>query len=224
MAVGQKKGGRRNIMKMKLFYLVFAVAILVLIINIVAFPALPDKVPVHWGLNGEPNRYGSKLENLFLSALPLVLLILFKIIPAIDPKRESFQKHSKAYSILILFIILFISAMNLMGLFSALGYKINFSVVLPIFLGILFIVIGNYLSQIRPNYFVGIRTPWTLASEYVWRKTHRFGGYVFVIIGLFSFFSFLLNGLGMYLFLAALIIGMVTIILYSYLIFKKRLC
>ncbi len=208
-------------MKNRLFYISLTLSVIVLVISIIAYPALPNKIPVHWGLNGEPNRYGSKLEHLFLSALPLLLLFLFNFLPSIDPKKEAYKKHSKAYSILILFIIIFLSGMDILALCSAMGYNVKFSIVVPIFLGILFIGIGNYMSQIRPNYFVGFRTPWTLASEHVWRKTHRFGGYVFIIIGIVPFSSIIVAGFGMKLFLGALVLGIGAIYIYSYLIFTK---
>ncbi|MDP4157052.1 MAG: SdpI family protein, partial [Bacillota bacterium] len=81
---------------------------------------------------------------------------------------------------------------------------------------------GNFMTQLRHNYFFGIRTPWTLASEYVWKKTHRFGGYVFVVIGLVPLSSIFIGPIGMYLFLGALAIGIVMILMYSYFVFKRE--
>ena len=209
-------------MNKKLFYVSLCIAILVMLINLIAFPYLPNKIPVHWGLNGEVDRYGSKLEQLLMSALPIVLLFVFYYVPSIDPKKESFRKHSKAYSTINLMIIVFLSGINLIALINALGVPIQFSIVVPVFLGILFIGIGNYTSQIRPNYFVGFRTPWALASEHVWRKTHRFGGYVFIIIGLVPFLSIIIGGKAMILFLVVLFIGIASIYLYSYWVFKTN--
>lgn len=209
--------------KNRLFYLTLVIALIPLIINIVAFPHMPNRVPVHWGINGEPNRYGSRMEQLVMGALPLVIFVVINYLPSIDPKRESYKKHGAAYSIINFVIILFIAIMNLIGLFSALGYHVPFQKVVPALIGILFIVLGNYMTQIRPNYFVGIRTPWALASEHVWKKTHRFGGYIFVLIGLLPLVSLLIGTIAMYLFLGAMFIGIALIYLYSYLVFKKNL-
>ncbi|MCQ6282757.1 SdpI family protein [Bacillus sp. EB600] len=208
--------------KNKLFYITLIISFIPLIVNLIAYPHMPDKVPVHWGITGEPNRYGSKMEQIMLSVLPLVLFLLLNFLPSIDPKKESYKKHTSAFSIINFVIILFLIIMNLMGLFSALGYNMQFQKVLPVLLGILFIVLGNFMTQLRHNYFFGFRTPWTLASEYVWKKTHRFGGYVFVVIGLVPLSSIIIGPMGMYLFLGAMAIGIALILIYSYLVFKKE--
>jgi uncharacterized membrane protein len=207
--------------KNKLFYLTLIITFIPLIVNLIAYPHIPDKVPVHWGITGDPNRYGSKMEQLTMSALPLVLFLFLNFLPSIDPKKESYKKHDSAFSIINFVIILFLIILNITGLFSALGYNIQFQKVVPILMGILFIVLGNFMTQLRHNYFFGIRTPWTLASEYVWKKTHRFGGYVFVVIGLVPLSSLFIGPIGMYLFLGAMAIGIALILIYSYLIFKK---
>jgi uncharacterized membrane protein len=208
--------------KNKLFYLTLIITFIPLIVNLIAYPHMPDKVPVHWGITGEPNRYGSKMEQLTMSVLPLVLFLFLNYLPSIDPKKESYKKHSNAYSIINFVIILFLIILNLTGLFSALGYNMQFQIIVPVLMGILFIILGNFMTQIRPNYFFGIRTPWTLASEYVWKKTHRFGGYVFVVIGLVPLLSFFIGPIGMYLFLGAMAIGIALILIYSYLVFKRE--
>jgi uncharacterized membrane protein len=209
--------------KNKLFYITLVISFIPLLINMIAYPHMPNRIPVHWGITGEVNRYGSKLEQVMMSALPLVIFIFFNYMPAIDPNRESYKKHGNAYSVINFVVILFISCLNLTGLFSALGYQVPFQKVLPVLMGILFIVLGNYMSQLRHNYFIGIRTPWTLASEYVWKKTHRFGGYIFVLIGLVSLASLLIGKSAMPVVFAALLSGVVVIVLYSYLIYKKTL-
>lgn len=208
--------------KNKLFYITLIISIIPLIVNLIAFPHMPNKFPVHWGPSGEPDRYGSRIEQLTMSALPLVLFVFLNFLPSIDPKREAYKKHSGAFSIINSVIILFLVITNLLGLFSGLGYDIPFQKVVPVLLGILFIVLGNFMTQIRHNYFFGIRTPWTLASEYVWKKTHRFGGYVFVVIGLVPLITTFIGSMGMYFFLAALAVGIALIMIYSYSVFKRE--
>jgi uncharacterized membrane protein len=208
--------------KNKLFYITLIITFIPLIVNLIAYPHMADRIPVHWGITGDPNRYGSKMEQLTLSALPFVLFLILNYLPSIDPKKESYKKHSGAFSIINFVIILFLIITNLLGLFSALGYNIQFQKVVPVLLGILFIVLGNFMTQLRHNYFFGIRTPWTLASEYVWKKTHRLGGYVFVVIGLVPISSLFIGPLGMYLFLWAMGIGIALILIYSYFVFKRE--
>ncbi|MDR6999759.1 SdpI family protein [Neobacillus niacini] len=208
--------------KNKLYYGTLGISIITFLVNILVYSKLPEKVPVHWGINGEVNRFGSRLELVGLGALPVVMFFFLNYLPAIDPKKESYKMHKTAYSIINLVIILFLSCINLIAIASALGYHVPMQKVVPMLLGILFIVLGNYMVQIRHNYFVGFRNPWTLASEYVWKKTHRFGGYVLVMIGLISIVASFLGTIGMQLFFAALVIGVVGIYLYSYLLFKKN--
>lgn len=208
--------------KNKFYYSSLIISIIVLIINIIAYKFLPNRVPVHWGINGEVNRYGPKMEHLIMSAVPLVLFFVLNFLPAIDPKKESFKKHTKAYSLMILFVIILISGINLIALCTALGFKIKFLIVFSLFLGVFFIGMGNYMSQIRPNYFVGIRTPWTLASEYVWRKTHRFGGWIFILIGIIQLLSIFIGQWGILLFLGAVLVGVIVIYVYSYVVFVKN--
>ena len=208
--------------KNKLYYITMGIAIITLLLNLLAYPNLPAKVPVHWGINGDVNRYGPKLELVSLGALPIILFFFLNYLPAIDPKKQSYKLHKNAYSIMNLVIILFLSCMNLIAIASALGLHVPFQKVVPILFGILFIVLGNYMAQIRHNYFIGFRSPWTLASEYVWKKTHRFGGYVLVVIGLISLIAGMFGSIGMQLFFTALVIGIAGIYLYSYLIFKKK--
>ncbi|NRD77746.1 SdpI family protein [Bacillus sp. BRMEA1] len=209
--------------KNKLFYITLVISFIPLLINIIAYPHMPNRVPVHWGINGEVNQYGSKVEQVSMSALPLVLFIFLNYLPAIDPKRESYKKHGFAFSVINLMIIIVISCINLAGLLSAFGYPISFQKVLAVLFGLMFLVLGNYMSQIRHNYFFGIRTPWTLASEYVWKKTHRFGGYMYILVGLVAFVSIFIGPAGLTMFFVALLIGTAATILYSYLVFKKNI-
>ncbi|MED3563961.1 SdpI family protein [Bacillus xiapuensis] len=223
MAFRKKKLKGRNIVRNnKLFFITMGIAIITLLLNILAYPYLPDKVPVHWGINGDVNRYGSKLELVGLGILPIVLFFFLNNLPNIDPKKESYKKHKNAYTISTMVIILVLSCLNMSAIASGLGYHVPFNKVTPLLFGVLFIVLGNYMAQIRHNYFIGFRTPWTLASEYVWKKTHRVGGYVFVIVGLISLIASFLGSIGMQLFFAALVIGVVSVYLYSYLLFKKQ--
>lgn len=208
-------------MKSNLFKISFVIAVMTLLVNVFAYPFLPNKIPVHWGVNGDVDRYGSRMEQMLMSGLPIVLLFVLQILPTIDPKKKSFQQHSKAYSIINMLIIIFLAVMNILALCSALGVPIPFPIVVPLFLGLLMIGIGNYTTQIRHNYFIGFRTPWTLASENVWRKTHRLGGYLFILVGMIPISSIIIGGLALKIFIAALLMVIMLIYAYSFWLFKK---
>lgn len=155
-----------------------------LVTAFVVYPHLPERVPMHWGINGEVDRYGSRFAGAF--GIPLLTIVIYLgmvFMPAIDPRRANYAKFPTAYRVVRGGLVLFLALIYGVVISSALGCEVNVARVVPIALGLLFIVIGNYLTQVRHNYFLGIKTPWTLASEEIWRKTHRIGGYGFAAAG-----------------------------------------
>jgi uncharacterized membrane protein len=130
------------------------------------------------------NGWSSRLWG--ASVLPLVLILLtllMRWLPRIDPRGANYPKFAGTFNGLFISIMLFILGMHFVILASALGYPVAMGRWVPIGMGAFFIVMGNLLPRARPNWFVGIRTPWTLSSDRVWEKTHRLAGYVFVVLG-----------------------------------------
>ena len=194
-----------------------------LIAGLIAYPYLPDKVPTHWNFSGEVDGWGTAWEGAFL--MPLIFLgvfLLLIILPKIDPKKRNYAQMSKAYATMVAIIMVFFTILYFGTLGTALGYLEGFPSMVQIIVGALFIGIGNYMGKIKHNYFMGIKTPWTLASEEVWYRTHRMAGPYWVIGGiLFMVMSLLPEG---YLAKAFLIVifGMVAIpVGYSYVIYKR---
>ena len=192
--------------------------------HMLLYPSLPEIVPTHWGFDGEVNGYSEKSTTIFLALLPLLLTILFQVIPKIDPRGKNYEKHEKAYDIFRFILILFLIGMIGMTDAAILGYPVAINRLIPVGVGILFLVIGNYMPQIRNNYTLGIRTPWALENEWVWRKTHAMGGIVFCITGIL----FILSGIFPFAWLnavsvAAVFIGVFWLYLYSYLAYQKWL-
>ncbi|MBO8128677.1 MAG: SdpI family protein [Peptococcaceae bacterium] len=158
-----------------------------LVAAFVVYPQLPERVPMHWNAGGEVDRYGSRFTGAF--AIPLLTIGIYigmLVFPLMDPRRANYANFSTAYRAIRTGLVLFLAVLYGIVTTNALGYEVNVARVVPITLGLLFILIGNFLTQVRHNYFVGIRTPWTLASEEVWRKTHRVGGFAFVLAGIIS--------------------------------------
>lgn len=190
--------------------------------TIIVYWYLPDQIPIHWGVNGEPDNYGHKSMSLLLGALPLVIYLLMIVIPRIDPKKESFELHKKSYRITRIILIIFLMIVHWVSILIALGYELNIALIIKLLVGVVFIIIGNYMPQIRNNYFFGIRTPWTLANETVWRKTHRLGGYGFIISGvLFLITAPFDNIVAVIIPLGFMLLMVVGVFLYSYLEFKR---
>lgn len=149
------------------------------------YSLFPEKIPMHWNFEGQVDGYGSKWAGAFVIPIfSVCMYVLFFILPSLDPKKEKYEQFKKVYHIFKALIILFMALIYFMVGFSALGYQINISLWVPILVGLLFILLGNYFNKIKPNWFVGIKTPWTLSSDENWKKTHDFGGKVFILGGL----------------------------------------
>ncbi len=164
-------------------------SILSLVGTVVAYFYLPDTIPLHWDFEGRIDNWGPRWSILALGCLPLGVAVLMAWLPRLDPRRESYVKHAKTYEILQVLLVLMMMGLVWITVAAALGSSVDVSLAIRILIGILFIGMGNYLGRLKRNYFVGIRTPWALADDEVWRLSHRRGALVFVIIGA----SFLLS-------------------------------
>ena len=169
--------------------IVVASVLAMLAISAWAWGRVPDdaQVPIHWGIDGQPNGYAPKWFGfLFTPALGLVLGSVFLAIPRIDPRREHLVASTRAWvaitgSAMVLLLIVHSAVVA-----TVLGATFDMGRVVAVVVGGLFAVIGNFLGKTRSNWFMGIRTPWTLSSERSWTKTHRLGGRLFLVVGLLS--------------------------------------
>ena len=142
------------------------------------------QVPIHWGADGQPDDWASKTVGLLL--LPAVaagVATLLALIPRYEPRRANLERSATAYGAIWIGVMLMLGGMHLMAVGAAMGIEVDMTRFALVATGALFVVIGNYLPKVRPNYMVGIRTPWTLASDRSWTRTHRVGGRLFVIEG-----------------------------------------
>lgn len=160
------------------------VALLALAVSWYAWDQLPPYMATHWNAAGHVNGYSPRAFGaLFAPALIVLLTLLFQVLPALDPRRENYAKFQGTYWVIANSILLFVGIAHVMVLANALGYPVATTRIVPLGLGILFIALGNVLPRVEPNWFVGIRTPWTLSSDTVWRRTHRTGGWTFFLGG-----------------------------------------
>ena len=202
------------------------------IITVVALPfiylayiwnKLPEKVPIHWNIKGEIDRFGNKSELLLIPILlPLLIYIILLIIPKIDPKNR-IRKMGNKYQQMKILLTTFMSILALFIIYSAKNQSFANNNYIVLLIGLVYIILGNYLKFIKVNYFIGIRTPWTLESEIVWEKTQKLGGKIWFIGGiLIVFLSLLLDKqLAFILFIIITVIIIVTPVIYSYLLYKK---
>lgn len=142
-------------------------------------------VPIHWNASGEVDGYGGRFESLLL--LPLIVLGLYGlllVLPKADPARANYESFAGAYAWIRLGVTAFMAVIHGFVIATALGAGIDLFLVFPIAVGALFLLLGNVMGKMRPNFFAGIRTPWTLASTKSWNATHRRGGWVFIAAGI----------------------------------------
>lgn len=194
-----------------------------LLIAVIAFPHLPEQIATHFDFQGTADGYNSRWFVFVIPLISLVTTLLADIFPRLDPKTESYRKFPKAYQLIHVLINALLLLCNLILILFALGYQINVGGFMSICVGLMFIIMGNYMPKFKQAYFCGIRTPWALADEENWRKTHRMGGKLWVIGGiLFLFLSFVPETF--ILLLTLLILTLLCLIpyLYSYLIYRKQ--
>ncbi len=190
----------------------------------VAFFFLPATIPIHWDAAGRIDGWGDRANILWMGAAPLALAILLRYLPRIDPCRESYARHEKTYEALKFFLIPAFAALGWITIAAALGSPLDTGILIRAVMGILFVGTGNYMGRLKRNYFVGIKTPWALADDEVWRLTQRRGGLVFVILGLVFILSLALpwGAFAENLVLVATFGGAGYVVLYSYLVWKRQ--
>ncbi|MGG0518712.1 SdpI family protein [Priestia aryabhattai] len=202
-----------------------SITLLTLVAWIIALPHLPATMPIHWGANGEADGFATKINAMILT-VGIMVLIYFVIafVPRIDPRKENYKYFSKTYNILLNAVLLLFFFVNMSTILQGLGYNVPMSYIAPIMAGLVFIIIGNYLQRVRSNYFMGIRTPWTLSNETVWKKTHRLSGKIFFIGGLLILISaFLPDGYKSVIMWGSIVLCVAIPYLYSYVAYKKEM-
>ena len=209
---------------------------LALLISLIAYPFLPEQIPIHFDFNGNPDNYSGKLFVLMIPIIMAALLVLADFLPKADPKSANYAKFPKAYQLLHIMVetVLLVSHIlivaypllhlngSLWGVTFVSG-NFNIGYIIDPLVGIMLIIIGNYMPKFKQSYFCGIKTPWALADEENWYKTHRFGGKLWVLGGaLMVIIPFLPESIGMILIFTDILILVVIPYLYSYLIYRKK--
>ncbi|UJF32027.1 SdpI family protein [Paenibacillus hexagrammi] len=199
------------------------IALIPLIVGFVVYDKLPVQMASHYDLSGHVNGYMNKTGFFIMMAcVNLFLMFTLKVVPQIDPRANNYAKFTDVYELFRFVISLFMSSIFIMVLLNNVGYDISMNTVLLMSLGILWTVFGNYLGRIRSNFTLGIRTPWTLANQEVWNRTHRFAAPLWVICGVIMIVSaFMDSGYTLYILLAALVLSVLLPIVYSYSLFHK---
>jgi uncharacterized membrane protein len=185
--------------------------------------SLPEKVPIHWDYKGEIDDWGTKYSLLgLIFLLPVFTYVLMLAIPKIDPKKRIELMGGKYYQIKLV-LVCFMSVLALFIIHSSKSQTLSSPSIVFVLIGLLFMALGNYFKVIKQNYFLGIKTPWTLESEEVWKLTHILAGKLWIIGGLLIVILSLIipENINFYFFLSITAIISIVPIVYSYFIFKK---
>jgi len=208
---------KKNIIKESVILILLFVPILIMLL---LWNRLPENLPVHWNIKGDADNYAAKYVFALLNA---GLYLLFLIIPKIDPRKKNYTIFSTTYYKFRLIFTLFFSLLFLLVMYNAVYARIDFEKIFPVSFLFLFALLGNYMGTIKSNYFIGIRTPWTLNNDKVWRETHMFAGRIMffggIIGGLISFF--ISNPYSQYFAISVIIIMLLVPIVYSYVYYRK---
>lgn len=186
---------------------------------------LPDPMASHWDVNDQVNGYTSKLAGvLVVPLIALGIFLLFLVIPSVDPLKANIVQFREAFNMFIILMVAFMLYVYGLSLAWNLGFTdFRMSGAMLPAVGLLFIFIGFLLRQARRNFFIGIRTPWTLSSDTVWNETHRIGAVLFMISGAVAFLGGFLGGTTAFWFMFAPIIGStVFLLIYSYVLYQRE--
>ncbi|MDO8501754.1 MAG: DUF1648 domain-containing protein [Gemmatimonadaceae bacterium] len=193
------------------------------IASVAIYSKLPERIPTHWNMSGEIDGWSSRFWGAWM--MPLMMAVIWpvmRLIPHIDPHRANYAKFRGMYEALIIATMAFMLAMHLLLLAAATGSHIPISRIVIGAVGAFFVVIGVLLPHAHPNWFVGIRTPWTLSSDLAWERTHKVGGLLFIATGTLTMLTTLLAPKqAMWVLLVSGTAMMVFLFVYSYVVWKK---
>ena len=195
------------------------VCLLPMAVGALVYDRLPETMATHWGIDGQPDGWSSRAFAVF--GLPAILPAVNLLLPCMlraDPKHENMSGALVNITIWAIPVLSLICSGLTLG--RALGYDVRIERVLPVFMGVLFILIGNYLPKTKQSYTMGIKLPWTLASEENWNRPHRLAGFLWVLGGVF-FIVMSFIGWSVPAFVIPLVVMVLVPMVYSYLLYRK---
>jgi len=188
------------------------------------YPLLPEKVASHWNIAGEVDGYMGKFWGVFL--LPIISALfagLFFVLPKIDPLRKNIDGFRREYNLFFVSVVLFLVYMYILTLIWNLGVLFEMGRFVTFGIGFLFILMGYILPRTKRNWFLGIRTPWSLSSDTVWQKTHAVGGKLFIVTGIAAVISSLaFPEQSLFVIVGFAVVSVLWLFVYSYLTYRKE--
>jgi uncharacterized membrane protein len=208
-------------------YLITAALVVVgmLAVSAWAWPQIPDgaQVPIHWGIDGRANGWAPKWQGLLLlPAMTGGIALVLAFAPRVDPRSGNIQRSATAYWAIAVAALVLMAVIHVAAVLAATGRSVNIGLIVSLAVGGLFVVVGNFLGKTRSSWIFGIRTPWTLSSELAWTRTHRLGGYLFMLLGVAVIAAALLapGGVPAFLLLGGVVVLVPLLFAYSYLVWR----
>lgn len=188
------------------------------------YDQLPERMASHWNSEGQVDGYMGRFWGVYLMpAVMIGIFLLFLVIPAIDPLKANISNFRTTFNVFMATMVAFLGYVHLLTVLWNLGRR-DFEMgtaILPA-IGLVFIIAGVLMRRAKRNYFIGIRTPWTLSSDRVWERTHRVGSVFFVASGLLAMLAVFLPAYGIWLILLPVLGGVIFLVLYSYLLYRNE--
>jgi uncharacterized membrane protein len=201
--------------------LAIAITAAVWIFALVVYPRLPEEVPTHWNIRGEIDAWGHKSWAAFLTPGAMTLMLaLFRVLPWLSPKHFELDTFRKTYDFIVLLVMALFAYLGVLLILPGLGVDVRIDRSLLGGVCLFFMLLGNVLGKVQRNFFVGVRTPWTLASDRVWADTHRVAAWVFVGMGLVGLVA-AIAGTHPLISITAIILGALGVVLFSLVRYKQ---
>jgi uncharacterized membrane protein len=202
--------------------LCMALILIAFFVPMLAYERMPASVPMHWDMSGQADRWMSKAWGAFV--MPTVTALVFallRLLPRISPRGFRIERFTSAYEIILLSTVAFLAFTSTLVTLAQLGIPVPMDRAVRSGAGMLFVILGNLMGKLRRNFFIGIRTPWTLASEEVWLRTHRLGGKLFVLAGFVVFVTALVATHGTAILLVAVSLAALVPSAYSFWLYRR---
>lgn len=201
--------------------ILFVTATIIFVMTV--YNQLPERIATHYDMNGNADGWSGRLAAAWLlPAMAVLMLIVFAMLPRISPRLENFRKFEETYWVVANAMVGILCVMHVLLLGRALNWPIDVSSSMLLGMGVMFMVIGNVMPRMHSNWWMGIRTPWTMESEEVWRETHRLAGRTFLVGGAVTIVAALLPvSIRMYVAMSALVIAGFVPVVYSYFVWRR---
>lgn len=195
---------------------VIVLILLALLASVTLYDRLPDSIPIHWNIRGEADSFGAKVWAVWLlpGLMALMALLMFAVLPAISPRKFEVETFRSVYDLIVVLMMVLFLVIHLVSLRQGLDERFDGARLIVAAMFVFFAVLGNLMGKIRRNFWMGIRVPWTIASERVWNDTHRVAAWIWVATGLLGA---LLAWFGhLFASLALLALAVIVPVAYSY--------